>query len=219
MRRIGSISLLCLGMAIAGQALAGAIIAPTSGVINAGGPGFGSLAETINQNGLLTGYTPGVTDFDTYLAGNPRHSFVFAGNEWFGNSGGDSSTVTYDFGGLVTVDRLALWNEDATGIGLLSLFASVDGVTFAPLALNLSPTDNPINVDYPADVFAFAATSLQFVRFEMSRCPQPNGGAPFACAIGEVAFREATATVPEPVTGGLIGLGLAGLAAMRRRKA
>ena len=81
---------LLFGMAALGavdNAAAGAILSPTSGVINSGDPGFGSLDDTFNHNGLLTPFVSSVTDFDTYLAGNPIHLFPFIGNEWFSNNG------------------------------------------------------------------------------------------------------------------------------------
>ena len=196
----------------------GAIFSATSAVINSGGPGFGSIGNTFDQSGLSTGYTSNVTDFNTYLAGNPTHTLVFLGFEWFSNRGTNSASVTYNFGSVRSFDALALWNDEASGIGLLNLLTSNDGINFAALATGLAPTDHPSGSNYGADVFAFSATSAQYVRFDMSLCPQAPSTFT-ACAIGEVAFREATGnSVPEPGSWALIGLGLACLTVARRRK-
>lgn len=204
----------------AAQAEAGTILAPVAGTINAGGPGSGTLTETFNQAGLSTGYVSGVTDFDTYLSTNPQHTASFFGFEWFSNNPTTSASVTYDFGGIVKLASLALWNEESSGIGTLSLFSSLDNVTFTALALGLAPTDNPLQppFTYGADRFNFTATDLRYVRFDMSDCPQPNPGSFSACAIGEVAFNQVTA-VPAPAAAGLFGLGLLGLGLLRRRTA
>ena len=218
---VGALSTMSI-IGLSAGAHAGPIISATSAVIDSGGPGFGTLTETFNQAGLLSGYTSGVTDFDTYLATNPLHTTTFGGFEWFSNEGSTSAVVTYNLGSAQVIDALALWNEESSGIGLLSLLTSLDGITFTPLLNDVVPTDNPIPPEtYGADIFSFAALSAQFIRFEMGDCPQPVPGSFASCAIGEVAFRASQIQVPEPASFAIFGLGLAGLVcvAWRRRGA
>lgn len=211
----------------------GLIFSPVSGAIDNGGPGYGSLADTYNQNGLASKFVSGVTDFDSYLSLNLAHTYAYAGNEWFSNFGTQSATVTYDLGSIKSIDRLALWNEDASGIGRLNLAYSTDNITFSSLAAGLTPANNALNLAYSADVFGFATTNARYVRFEASECRQSVFA---ACAIGEVAFsisipvsslpnssipnvsivNRATAAVPEPLA--IVGTIVGGTAVLRIRK-
>jgi PEP-CTERM motif len=200
-------------LALATAAQASVIFAPTSGVINTGGPGFGSLANTFNQAGLSAGYVNNVTNFDAYIASGPMHTATFACCEWFSNSGTTAAMVTYDFGSIRTFDRLALWNEESSGIGSLHLLISSDNITYVSLA-TVSPFDNPL-ASYPAEVFSVGGTA-RYVRFDMSGCPQPLPGSFTACAIGEVAFREAV--VPEPSSIAMLGIGCCVLPLLLRRR-
>lgn len=202
------------------------IISPVDGVVDVGGPGVGPLSQTYDQSGLTSGFTSGSTLFDSYLSGDPRHTALFSGYEWFSNSGLSSAQVTYDLGSVRSVSRLALWNEESSGIGSLDLYGSVDGSSFFSLALGLAPTDHPLDapadeVFYPADVFSFGGyRDVRYVRFEMSGCPQPDPADYSGCAIGEVAFAEGSGVVsaPEPASAALVLTGLLGFAAVRRRR-
>lgn len=165
------------------------IYSPVGGVINSGGPGFGLLSETYDQSGLLTNFVSGATDFESYIATNPMHTYLFSGNEWWSNAGISSASVTYDLGGVLSVSKLALWNEESAGIGSLDLWGSINDLDFFPLSLGLVPPDNQGDppVDYGATVFSWAPTDLRYVRFDMSDCPQPQTTSTYSeygCSIG-----------------------------------
>ncbi len=224
-KAIGSLVALGLAsLALASSAQAGVIVSAVSGTILSGGPGFGTLTETFDQSGLSAGYTSGVTDFETYIASGDLHTNVFDGFEWFSNSGTTSASVYYDLGSVQTTIGMALWNEETSGIGSLDLYGSTDASTWTLLLSGLTPTDNPLGTigpSYLADVFSWSSTALQYIRLDMTNCPQPVPGTFDSCAIGEVAFHltGGRQSVPAPATLGLLGAGLVGLAGLRRRKA
>lgn len=175
--------------------------------------------NTINQSGLSTTYVSGVTDFDSYIGTNPLHTTSAFNNEWFSDFGNVTPTLTFALGSVQTIDRVALWVEEASGFSTAVLSASTDGVSFGNLG-TINPADPPPSSAYPAQVFGFAPTMMQFFRMDMSGCPQPNPGATSECSLGEIAFSAGAGPTPIPIPAGgaLLLSALAALGATRRTR-
>ncbi len=204
---------LVLALCVWSAAQAGVIRSPVDAVVDVGGE-FSSIFDignTIDQSGLSTTFTSGVTDFDTYIGRNPLHDVGAPNQEWFTPQGVNSAVVTYDLGAAFGIGRLALWNEEAAGIVAFGVLISLDGASFSRVASGLAPTNNSGRA-YPADIFALEPQNARFLRLEIDDCPQP-GGFFDACSMGEIAFEtfETFQTIPEPTTFALIGIGVAGL--------
>ncbi|MBH1986340.1 MAG: discoidin domain-containing protein [Burkholderiales bacterium] len=208
-----------LTLSLLSAAQAGTVISAASATVLGDDDGSGLIEDTYALYGLLTDYVSGVTDWATYFASNPLHETPFAGGEWFATRYTSTAAVSYDLGSVQSIAGLALWNEDAAGIGSLNILGSTDGSNWTTLLSNLTPTDNPLGTQYGADLFNWSATNLRYVKLEMSGCPQPSGSGYESCSIGEVAFHAAS-PVPEASTlaMGSLGLALMGVAVARRRK-
>jgi len=172
------------------------------------------IGNTIDQSGLSIGFTSGVTDFDTYIGLNPIHTFVAIDNEWFTALNVLAATIVYDLGAIFSIDRIAIWNDEFSGVGMVDVFVSTDNVLYTNAVNGLMPTNHDPDTDYPADVFGLGGVqSARYVRLEVSGCPQePLSQGPY-CGLGEVAF----SAVPEPNTFALATLGLVGFGLRGRR--
>lgn len=200
--------------AIAAPAHALQVITPVEATVEAGGDAGEafSIYNTFDQSGLSEGYEGGLTDYDEFLAAEPLHSASGSYREWFAEAGATMARVTFDFGSVFKLSSLALWNEEAGGVGKLKIYA------MDQLLGEFSPTDNASGVRfYGFDRFDFSEVSTRYLTFEMEDC----GGAYAGCSMGEVAFGgiEAVAgAVPEPATWAMLILGFFGIGGLLRRR-
>ncbi len=233
-KRVFAIALGIACSAYSGQSKAATIVAPITAVATSQFRSANdySIENTIDQSGLPVGYTSGVTNFASYLAGNPTHTSASNGNEWFsqdyGRRGVSGLSITYGFGALTAINGFALWNEEFAGIGTTQLLASVDGVAYTLLGI-ITPTPSRFAPDgriipYSAQVFSFDVTSMLYFQLLISNCPGQRSFR--GCGIGEVAFSAVPAgpvnSPPIPLPAALplfaSALGLFGWLGRRRKK-
>jgi hypothetical protein len=201
--------------AVAAPAQAGKIVQPTGATTNVGTHPAFSLSNLFNQSGLSAGYTAGVTEFDTYIASNPTHSSLQT-TVWVPLNNVTTGNVTFNLGASVAIESMAFWNRNNSSQGVrdFQLLACPDSActsttlvgNFTALA-NLGANDGAVE----AQVFAFAATTTQYLRMDMLN----TYGSPVLSA-GEVVFEQAVFETPEPASALLLAGGLLALTARRR---
>ena len=175
------------------------------------------IGNIIDQSGLSTAYVSGVTDFDAYLAAGPLHASDARDNDWFANSGITSGIVDFDLGGIYSLDRIALWNEDVAGVSQANIFTSLDSQFSVPVfGGSFTLSNNPRGQDFLADRLTLnAIVDARFVRFVIVDAYPDERGFADQASLGEVAF--SVSPVPLPATVLLFGSGLALLFGFARR--
>jgi hypothetical protein len=81
-----------------------------------------SMTNMINQSGVTTPFTSGVTSFDTYFA-NPWQAFATSGNggtnNWQSQTAFDlgyQGYIEFDLGAVYRVHALAIWNRSLSNV-------------------------------------------------------------------------------------------------------
>lgn len=202
-------------LVICSFANAGIIYSATS-VLNAPDHvGMYSASNTIQQNGLSSKFTSGVTDFDTYLTLSPVHTRRFA--NFFASFAKPTTNVDFDMGTKLTFSKLALWNypfKNVGGINGFSIYSSNTSdfsVTSFLGAFNASDDGNG-NAN-SAQVFDFTNTNARYLRLSITSAHSDSG-----VGFAEIAFEGVKSTVPEPSTLAIFALGMIGLASRRFKK-
>jgi PEP-CTERM motif len=205
------------------------IIQPSSVSLSPAGDGFfGPANNIINQSGLSSTYTSGVTDFDTYTA-TATHSFGSTFNTKYGQSTTNIVNTpvlfTFDLGQVSTIDALAYWISDtSTGPGFpdqdvqgFQLFAGTDDT--GTLLGTYNATQGNFNNVSNAQIFNFTATSTQFITLKATSVFLPGGDGIANPIIGEIAFRQQEVPPSTPEPGTILGLVTVGsLGALSRKR-
>jgi hypothetical protein len=167
----------------------------------------GAIGNTINQSGLSTGYTSGVTDLTAYLSSTPVHDSLNSSNYFSGV--GSSGSVDFNLGASYSIQSFILWTDGSnvpSEVRNFSLLAAGDAAFTNPVNLGSFTATGPgITSAVGAEVFSFSPTQAQFIRMQIT---SNNGGS--ATVLGEAAFARANQSqIPEPSTFILGGFGLA----------
>lgn len=201
-------ALLVVGtMLIATDASAGRIVVPVAVSVSSPDPANPSN-NILDQSGLSERYVAGVTDFDPFVR---RTTATSTSLSVLGGAGGPPSYFEFDFGGLVTLDRIAVWNQ--WGTAALDTF-TVETASLADFSDSWTSPVFKMSVFrgamiLSADVFDFGPRTLRYLRVNTLT----NAGFADATRVNEFAFRQAD--VPEPALLSVFAAGLFGLLVRR----
>ncbi|MBA3320629.1 MAG: PEP-CTERM sorting domain-containing protein [Pyrinomonadaceae bacterium] len=134
--------------------------------------------------------------------------------------------ITFNLGGLFSVDSFSFWNQNgggpgtagSTGIQGVQVLLSTNGTDFTPLPGGPSVFARVTGAaNLPPQIFSFTAVNATHFRFNVLS----NYGDIFNTGFAEVGFNgnpAGGAPIPEPTTMLLLGTGLAAIAVKVRRK-
>lgn len=179
----------------------------------------GSPTNTIDQSGLSTGYTSGVTNFDTYIASSPTHDSSLIATLWLADPNvGSTVDLDFDLGGSYAIESMAFWNRGSNHYSNTRAFqllvadnAAFTGATVVGNYSDVNTNTGSFTAVLP-EVFTFAAITASYVRLQIDVSQDGQ------VRVGEVAFEVAPQqTVPEPGTLALVLASGLALAAVRRQ--
>lgn len=174
--------------------------------------------KMIDQSGLVTAFTSGVTNYSTYMNQSPKNVSAFKDNCYVSENDYYSSGVVLDFdlGDIYDIEHLVIWNgnvnkeNEDNGIKDAVIYFSENADFSSSITFSVV-VDRTLDASVPHDPFVFdivGITSARYVRIDAST----NYGNLGHYSVSEVAF----GVVPEPATLSLLALGVL---ALRKRKA
>lgn len=78
---------------------------------------------------------------------------------------------------LYSVNRLALWNEEFSGIQTMGVETANNAAFLGAASVgNFLPVDSPFDASYPAQVFDVADSVARYIRLTLTAPQVPNRG-------------------------------------------
>jgi hypothetical protein len=170
-------------------------------------PSFNEIVtpgNLINQSGVTTPFTSGVTPFDTYFS-NPSQTFATSGNGGTNNWQSDTAFdlgyqgyLDFDLGAIYQIDQLAIWNRSLSNV-TVKILTDLSGTEQVAGSFTLVDRQN-FTFSYPVEILKFNTSFVgRYVRLEI------NGVYPFQgfdfgnASAGEVVV-SALPAFPAPPT-------------------
>jgi len=203
-RKSAKLAGLCLGLFLSLPSFAGVILSPFA--VNTSISGSGGEQNTIDQTGLSVAFTSGITDFSSYIAGEPTHVFNGPGDSWAAPVGNLPGNLDFDLGGYYSVAQTALWtSKSGFGINNFDIFiASFADFSDAILIGSFSAIETPHPFGLGVQVFDTLAAG-RYVRLGVN---SNHGQGAIGVNMGEIAFSVEAISAPAPFALILIGIAL-----------
>lgn len=194
-KRLGApLAIMCLGLPVSMPSFAGLILSPVSVDANIAE----SVGEelTIDQSGLSDLFMSGVTDFSSYIAGEPTHLFGSPSDSWAAPVENLPGSLDYDLGGFYSITQTALWTSH-NGFGIDSfdiLVASTVDFGDANLIGSFNAIETPFRFFDAVQLFDTPAVG-RYVRLTVN---SNHGQGAIGVNLAEIAFNVEPIPVPAP---------------------